>query len=252
MAEGKKSFVLYADLVYVARKLPKDTRGDLFLVILEYVNDNLDVVQAMEQIDILLSVTFEPIKQQLKRDLKKYETIKEKRTLAGKASAESRQQNQHVLTCVESVQQTSTNPTVNDNVNVNVNVNDNVNDNVNGSVVYNISDTTHNLGLGIDYRKSYDSMNDEFKKLYEREVYNSYIDLMKKLHVECRFLAQWENQLTIYEFKKIYDRIISKEITSSEVRQALIDLDANKQAKDKYNSVAHGLNIYLKTIISRR
>ena len=113
-------------------------------------------------------------------------------------------------------------------------------------------DTTHNLGLGIDYRKSYDSMNDEFKKLYEREVYNSYIDLMKKLHVECRFLAQWENQLTIYEFKKIYDRIISKEITSAEVRQALIDLDANKQAKDKYNSVAHGLNIYLKTIISRR
>lgn len=137
-------------------------------------------------------------------------------------------------------------------VNVNVNVNDNVNDNINGSVVYNISDTTHNLGLGIDYRKSYDSMNDEFKKLYEREVYNSYIDLMKKLHVECRFLAQWENQLTIYEFKKIYDRIISKEITSAEVRQALIDLDANKQAKDKYNSVAHGLNIYLKTIISRR
>jgi len=118
------------------------------------------------------------------------------------------------------------------------------------SVVY--SDTTHNVGLGIDYRKSYDSMNDEFKKLYEREVYNSYIDLMKKLHVECRFLAQWENQLTIYEFKKIYDRIISKEITSAEVRQALIDLDANKQAKDKYNSVAHGLNIYLKTIINRR
>jgi len=247
MAENKKSFILYADQIHTAEELTDEEAGRLYKHLLRYVND-----MNPEPPDRITKIAFEPIKQQLKRDLEKYETIKEKRTLAGKASAESRQQNQHVLTCVESVQQTSTNPTVNDNVNVNVNVNDNVNDNVNGSVVYNISDTTHNLGLGIDYRKSYDSMNDEFKKLYEREVYNSYIDLMKKLHVECRFLAQWENQLTIYEFKKIYDRIISKEITSAEVRQALIDLDANKQAKDKYNSVAHGLNIYLKTIISRR
>jgi len=90
MATGKKSFVLYADLIHVVRKLPKAARGDLLLIILEYVNDELDVVKAMEEIDILLSVTFEPIKQQLKRDLKKYEAKKTNFSDAGKESAKAR------------------------------------------------------------------------------------------------------------------------------------------------------------------
>ena len=244
MAENKKSFIAYADWVSVFNMLTDEEAGKLVKLIFSYVNDENPEVQ-----DRVLKMAFEPIKSQLKRDLSKWVEIKEKRREAGRKGAEAKaEQNKQMLANADFAEQTLAKQAVN----VNVNVNDNVNDNVNGSVVYNISDTTHNLGLGIDYRKSYDSMNDEFKKLYEREVYNSYIDLMKKLHVECRFLAQWENQLTIYEFKKIYDRIISKEITSSEVRQALIDLAANKQAKDKFNSVAHGSNIYLKTIINRR
>ena len=69
---------------------------------------------------LLLNIAFEPIKMALKRDLKKYEQIKEKRSLAGKKSAEQRQQNSTNSTSVESVQQTSTNPTVSDSDNVSV------------------------------------------------------------------------------------------------------------------------------------
>ena len=127
MAQGKKSFVLYTDLIHVVRKLPSETRGELFMIILEYVNDNLDIVQTMEQLDILLSVTFEPIKQQLKRDLRKYEQKQLQRSEAGRRSAELRsaQKNERPSTTVDENQQTST-----DNVNDNVNGNDNDNDNV--------------------------------------------------------------------------------------------------------------------------
>jgi len=112
-------------------------------------------------------------------------------------------------------------------------------------------DTTQQV-FGIESRKSYDSMPEEFKKMYSKILYDDYIRLMGNIKQECRFLSKWENQITIYEFSKLYERIQNNEITPVEVRQALIDLDANKQAKDKYNSVMHGLNIYLKTIISKR
>ena len=75
MAENKNSFVLYCDLVHVVRKLVQQDRenktnyaGELFLHILEYVNDNDPI-----PINFIVDMAFEPIKQQLKRDLKKYE-----------------------------------------------------------------------------------------------------------------------------------------------------------------------------------
>jgi hypothetical protein len=134
MAENKRSFLLYADLLHLVRKLPKDKIADLFLLILEYVND-----EDPQPNDILLEIAFEPIKQQLKRDLNKWEGIKEKRSEAGKASAEARkaaktaQKPDNNLTHVEFAQQTSTNPTVSVTDTVSVNVNDTVNvtDNVN-------------------------------------------------------------------------------------------------------------------------
>jgi len=121
MAENKKSFILYADLLKTVSKLPKDKAGELFLIILEYVNDLNPEVN-----DLLLEIAFEPIKNQLKRDLSKWENLREKRSEAGKASAEKRKQNPTNSTSVESVQQSSTNSTV--NVNANVTVNDTVND----------------------------------------------------------------------------------------------------------------------------
>ena len=126
MAENKKSFVLYADLISVVEKLVIKDRenntnyaGELFLHILKYVNDKEPV-----PIDFIIEMTFEPIRLQLKRDLHKYETIKDKRSSAGKKSAEIKKQNATKSTSVESVAECSTLSTVNDNDN------DNDNDNV--------------------------------------------------------------------------------------------------------------------------
>lgn len=68
MAKDKKSFVLYCDLIHTVRKLPKEDAGELFIHILEYVND-----LNPETDNPLVDIAFEPIKQSLKRDLKKYE-----------------------------------------------------------------------------------------------------------------------------------------------------------------------------------
>lgn len=119
MAENKKSFILYADLIHTVKKMPKEQAGELLLTILEYVNDENPTVDNM-----LVDLVFEPIKQQFKRDLVKWDATREKRSKAGRISAEKRAiKKQQVLTRVESVQQTPTNPTVNDNVNDNVNEN---------------------------------------------------------------------------------------------------------------------------------
>ena len=68
MAEGKKSFVLYADLIHTVKKMPMGKRGELLTIILEYVNDLNPSTD-----DIIVDLVFEPIKRQMKRDLKSYE-----------------------------------------------------------------------------------------------------------------------------------------------------------------------------------
>lgn len=117
MAKGKKSFILYTDLIYTVQALTDVEAGQLFKHLLAYVND-----QNPETTDKVLIVAFEPIKQQLKRDLKDWEEIREKRRLAGIASAEAKQ---HKLTSVDISQQPPTNSTVN------VTVTDSVTDSVN-------------------------------------------------------------------------------------------------------------------------
>lgn len=117
MATDKKSFLLYTDLIKTVEKLPVEKQAALFMHILQYVND-----QDPQTDDLLVEIAFEPIKQQLKRDLVKYEGVREKRSAAGRASADKRQQNQHLSTSVDTNQQAATNSTVNDTVNVNGNV----------------------------------------------------------------------------------------------------------------------------------
>jgi hypothetical protein len=80
MAKDKTSFILYSDLISVVKKLVLKDReektnnaGELFLHILEYVNDNEPI-----PINFIVDMSFEPIKLTLKRDLKKYEVYIEK------------------------------------------------------------------------------------------------------------------------------------------------------------------------------
>jgi len=121
MAENKKSFVLYADLIKSIEHLTNEEKGILFNHLLEYVNDKNPILE-----DRLVLTAWKPIELQLKRDLIKFEEVKAKRSGAGKRSAELRalkleEQTSTNPTSVESVEQTSTNPTVNDTVTVNVN-----------------------------------------------------------------------------------------------------------------------------------
>lgn len=78
MAENKKSFLLYCDLLEVAKELDNKSRGELFLYILEYVND-----LNPEPPNQLVKMLFIPIKQALKRDLVKYENICDRNKING-------------------------------------------------------------------------------------------------------------------------------------------------------------------------
>jgi len=107
MAENKKSFVLYADLLSTVSELDDDEAGRLLKHILLYVND-----KKPETNDKIVKIAFEPIKLQLKRDLEKWEEIKVKRSDAGKASADKKKQTPTKSTSVESVESISTKSTV--------------------------------------------------------------------------------------------------------------------------------------------
>lgn len=125
MAKDKRSFILYSDLLATVSKLTDQKAGKLFKTILEYVND-----QNPELDDLLLQVAFEPIKQQLKRDLKDWEHKKEKRSEAGRVgglkSGEARsktKQNEAKRSTMkqnEANEAVTVNGTVTDTVNVNV------------------------------------------------------------------------------------------------------------------------------------
>jgi len=69
MAQNKKSFILYTDLIHTVDQLNEEQAGKLFKHILAYVNDLNPKTD-----DVITKIAFEPIKQQLKRDLQKWDT----------------------------------------------------------------------------------------------------------------------------------------------------------------------------------
>ena len=70
MAENKKSFLLYSDIIHTVKKLSNEQAGELFKHVLSYVNNETPVTD-----NIIIELVFEPIRQSLKRDLLKYENI---------------------------------------------------------------------------------------------------------------------------------------------------------------------------------
>jgi hypothetical protein len=110
MAKDKKSFVLYSDQKELFNHLSDEMAGRLIKHIFAYVND-----ENPESDDVMLNLAFTPIKQQLKRDLKKFEQIKVARSEAGRIggfkSGETRR---------SKTKQNEANEAVNDNDNDNV------------------------------------------------------------------------------------------------------------------------------------
>jgi hypothetical protein len=73
MAKNKNSFLLYCDIIHTVEKLDDIQAGKLFKHLLKYVNDLNPTPE-----DIVTEIAFEPIRQSLKRDLIKYEGIRER------------------------------------------------------------------------------------------------------------------------------------------------------------------------------
>ena len=92
MADGKNTIVIYKDWKNIFEKLTDEEAGRLIKHLFRFVNDE------NPESDRLIELVFEPIKLTLKRDLKHWETVIEKRREAGKkggiASGETRKQNE--------------------------------------------------------------------------------------------------------------------------------------------------------------
>lgn len=73
MAKEKRGFVLYADQIHTFEGMEDDEAGRLIKHVFRYVND-----QNPEPPDKLTKLLFEPIKQFLKRDLVKYEGVRQR------------------------------------------------------------------------------------------------------------------------------------------------------------------------------
>lgn len=122
MAQDKKGFIMYADQQEIFDQLSDVRAGKLIKLILSYVND-----EDPKPKDPFLKLAFTPIKTQLKRDLKHWENIRQKRSEAGKLGGRPKKQTEAKKANGSFDKQTKAKKAV--IVNVNVNVNDIVNDN---------------------------------------------------------------------------------------------------------------------------
>lgn len=222
MAENKKGFILYADLIHVVKKLPSKKAGELFLHILQYVNDENPTTD-----DLLVDLTFEPIKQQLKRDLVKFEQIKEKRSNAGKISADNKKAAKVLneeskstnSTHVESVEHILTNSTV--IVNDNVTVNDTV-----------INKNTNVISL---------RANCEFRFGVKTKVYAGFPSDLAKSNEHLLYLqnVMYGKQLSMNEFSEYFDQKHVSQTFDNErhfqaaIRKSITELTQQKNETNK-------------------
>lgn len=132
---NNNSFVFNLDWYAVMLEYPPEVRFEVYEAIFIYAASG-----TLPELKPLAKMAFSFIKKEMDYNRERYESVVEKRKLAGKRSAESRLQNQQMTTSVEDVQQNqqvstnsthvesvqqnqhmSTKPTYNDNDNVNDN-----------------------------------------------------------------------------------------------------------------------------------
>ena len=138
MADNKKSFLLYCDSYSMIKQLPDDVAGRLLKHIFSYVNDENPVSD-----ELLINIAFEPIKQQLKRDLLKWESETKERSNAGKKGMENRWAEHNKKKQSITNDNTVINPITNITDSVTVSVNDNVT----------VNEKKQNIKVDIGFRK---------------------------------------------------------------------------------------------------
>jgi uncharacterized phage protein (TIGR02220 family) len=157
MAKDKKSFILYVDQKDLWNKLPDEIAGKLIKHIYSYVSDENPTSN-----DLIIEIAFEPIKQQLKRDLKLFEEKRVKRSEAGIAGANKRWQ-----------EIAKDNNRINDITKIadNVNVNDNVNaiDNINYQALLDFVNKSFGRNFKIVSDKIQRSYKARLKEGYKKE-----------------------------------------------------------------------------------
>lgn len=206
MAEDKKSFVLYADLIHTVRKMPKDKQGELFMTILAYVNDENPVVD-----DLLIDLVFEPIKRQMKRDLTKYETTKERRKelgrLAGLKSGEARKVN--VLKSNQ-IEPNRTNGSENE---PNEHVTDTVNDTVTVNGTVTVTDILLEKETKEEIKKVSISKNEMYgKELLEGQIWIETVSMQNRITPEE--VPKWIDDFNKKLISEIDTKISKKEYAS--------------------------------------
>jgi len=218
MAENKKSFLLYAEYLSTFEELSEEEAGRLIKHILRYVND-----QDPEAPDRLTKIAFEPIKQNLRRDLQKWENKREVRAKAGaKGGAKSveaksskikqNQANDDFANQNEAKQHFAKSDQANQAVNVNANVNVNVIDQ-DLLIVDDVVDACENLENQKIEKTEYvpaDVFVNEDEKL-------AALDFLKK-HSSFP-LIQKNHKITSQEVLRLFDVFFDQKVALNEQKQ---------------------------------
>ena len=152
MAKDKKSFILYVDQKDLFNKLPDEIAGKLIKHIYSYVSDENPTSK-----DLIIEIAFEPIKQQLKRDLKLFEEKRVKRSEAGKEGASKRWQ-----------------PIANDSNRINAMAKIAVNDNVNVNVIDNIDYQALLDFVNKTFGRNFKIVSDKIQRSYKARLKEGY------------------------------------------------------------------------------
>lgn len=167
MAVGKKSVIIYCDLIHTIEKMDDKTAGVFFKHYLRYIND-LDPKTDNQLVDI----TFESVKQNLKRDLLKWEkraqASRNNGKLGGRPPKEEEPKEPTRLIDNLTEPKEPVNVNVNGNVSGSVKVNDIININSLLLSEINISDVKEGLkdyfNIAISFQKLF------IKNLQEKEA----------------------------------------------------------------------------------
>lgn len=221
MAENKKSFILYCDIIHTVKKLPKDKQADLFVHILEYVNDMNPITD-----DFVVEIAFEPIKQALKRDLLKYEKIRQRNAENGKTGGRPKK-----VVEDEPVEVTKASKPKKPSGLIG---------NPKNPSEPKKADIGIGIGIGIDIdidnEKEDIIISDEIKKLKE-----SFIDFNKWLDSETIFVRKIKTQMTEEQFIKL-----KKKYNSVQIMNTVLNLENYKDATKRYTSVYLTVSNWLK------
>jgi hypothetical protein len=213
MAKDKKSFILYSDLKPTIDLLPDIQAGMLFKTILSYVND-----ENPDPDDLIVKISFQPIKAQLKRDLRKWERYIQKQKDNGKMGGRPKTQNNPEKGLGYLANPTE--PKKADSVNVSVSVNDNVTENV--IDIENIL-SEHEIGKTIEFCSI--TLQREYSNARVGELWKAFlINGQKKYHSLPEKIKHFRNWLKTqpHETDRRNNTACAKKLGTSDARiQAL-------------------------------